>query len=94
MFSFQISNVQPQAPQPPMERVSQALSAHQRVEVLMETVQLDLESAVSSQPQHVAHQSPQIQLTSEIQTTPAPTPLHPQDLVLTPSVKSLMISAS
>ena len=78
MFSFQISNVQPQAPQPPMERVSPALSAHQRVEVLMETVQLDSESAVSSQPQHVAHQSPQIQLTSEIQTTPAPT----QQLVL------------
>ena len=61
-----------------MGPVTPALSVQQRVEALMETVLLDLESAVSSQHQHAVHQSPQIQLTSEIQTTPAPT----QQLVL------------
>ena len=66
-----------------MGPVTPALSVQQRVEALMETVLLDLESAVSSQHQHAVHQSPQIQLTSEIQTTPAPTP--PAPLVLAPS---------
>ena len=94
MFSFQISNVQPQAPQPPMELASPALSAHQRVEVLMETVQLDSESAVSSQPQHVAHQSPQIQLTSEIQTIQAPTLLAVPAHVHIQSIKCLMMCAN
>ena len=47
-----------------------------------------------SPPPPAAPPSPPTPPTLEIPTTPAPTPLHPQDLVLTPSVKSLMISAS
>ena len=74
-----------------MGPVTPALSVQQRVEALMETVLLDLESAVSSQHQHAVHQSPQIQLISEIQTIQAPTLLAVPAHVHIQSIKCLMM---
>ena len=85
------SSARAQAPPPPTGPATPARSARPRAAVLMATVLLDLESAVSSQHQHAVHQSPQIQLTSEIQTIQAPTLLAVPAHVHIQSIKCLLM---
>ena len=94
LSSSPTSSVQPPAHPAHMAPATPALSAHPREDHLMETVLLDLESAVSSPPQPVVQASPQIQPTSEIPTIQVPT----QPPVLEPvpilSRRSLMTFAN
>ena len=94
LSSFPTSSVQPPAPPPRMAPATPARSAQPREDHLMETVLLDLESAVSSPPQPVVLASPQIQPTSEIQTIQVPT--HPPVLEPVPTLsrRSLMTFAN
>ena len=77
-----------------MAPATPALSAHPREDHLMETVLLDLESAVLSPPQPAVQASPQIQPTSEIQTIQVPTQPPVLEPVPTPSRRSLMMFAN